>query len=131
MERGEWTFPVLAGISDTPVLRADGTIHDVPGYDLASRMVFAPWCAWPAIKRAPTKEDAIAAYRELCDPFCDFPFAAPYYKAAAIVYTLTIIGRSAIGGSVPCRRRGLPHRARTRQARRGAALAGRRAVLVE
>jgi hypothetical protein len=101
-ERGQWPFPILEGISDTPVLRPDGTIHDQPGYDERSRTIYVPGSTkWPAIKHEPTQHDAVTALAELCDPFCDFPFVEPWDKTAAIAFLLSIIGRGAIAGPVP------------------------------
>ena len=101
-ERGEWPFPVLEGISDMPVLRPDGTIHDVPGYDKRSRTIYAPGnMRWPAIKHEPNRHDAVTALAELSEPFCDFPFVDPCDQSAAIAFLLSIVGRSAIAGPVP------------------------------
>jgi len=101
-ERGEWRFPVLEGISDMPVLRPDGTIHDVPGYDERSRTIYDPGDrVWPAIKHEPTHQDAVTALAELCEPFCDFPFIESWDRSAAIAFLLSIVGRSAIAGPVP------------------------------
>jgi putative DNA primase/helicase len=102
VQRGQWLFPQLNGISDAPVLRADGTVHDDPGYDPESCVIFAPGNArWPRLARRPTHAQAVAAYRELCEPFCDVPFAAESDRAAAIALILTMVGRSAISGPVP------------------------------
>jgi len=100
--RDQWPFPVLDGVSDTPVLRPDGTIHDKPGYDGGSRTFYAPGgVTWPTIKAEPTHHDAVTALAQLAEPFCDFPFVAPSDKSAALALILSIIGRSAIDGSVP------------------------------
>jgi putative DNA primase/helicase len=100
--RDQWPFPVLDGISDTPVLRPDGTIHDKPGYDAGSRTFYAPGgVTWPTVKAEPTHHDAVTALAELAEPFCDFPFVAPSDKSAALALILSIMGRSAIDGPVP------------------------------
>lgn len=100
--RDQWPFPVLDGVSDTPVLRPDGTIHNKPGYDAGSRTFYAPGgVTWPTIKAEPTYHDAVAALAELAEPFCDFPFVTPSDKSAALALILSIIGRSAIDGPVP------------------------------
>ncbi len=102
MQRGEWMFPTLEGVTDTPIIRPDGSIHDVPGYDARTGMLYNPGAVrWPAFKARPSRHDAAAAYAELAEPFCDFPFVAPSDRAAAIAATLSIVGRSAIPGCVP------------------------------
>ncbi|MCX5747105.1 MAG: hypothetical protein NT062_31935 [Proteobacteria bacterium] len=101
-ERDQWAFPVLDGVSDAPVLRVDGSIHDVPGYDAVTRMIYAPGSVrWPTIKASPTHADAVAAMVELGEPFCNFPFLAPSDLTATIALTLTLIGRCAIPGPTP------------------------------
>jgi hypothetical protein len=43
LARGEWAeFPPLAGITQTPILHPDGTIHTDAGYDPISRMWYTP-----------------------------------------------------------------------------------------
>lgn len=101
-EREQWPLPQLDGISDVPVLRADGTIHDVPGHDEQTRMIFDPGgVSWPPIAAKPTLGDAASALAELGEPFCDFLFTARHDRAAVIALLLTIIARSAIDGCVP------------------------------
>lgn len=101
-ERGQWSFPVLEGISEAPVLRLDGTVHDTPGYDPESRYIFAPGdTTWSPLKRKPTRDDARAAYKALAEPFCDVPFLGESDRAAAISLILSIVGRAAIAGPVP------------------------------
>src|SRR5262249_34831195 len=39
LARGEWRFPQLDGISDAPVFRADGTMHDDPCDDPRTRII--------------------------------------------------------------------------------------------
>jgi hypothetical protein len=102
MERGEWRFPVLDGISDVPVMRADGTIHDTPGYDERSRVIYDPCgVTFPRIPDQPTRGDAEDALGDLLEPFVDFPPVAASDKAAIAALILSIIARSAIDGCVP------------------------------
>ena len=55
----EWRFPVLRGISDTPVLRADGTVCDKEGYDQQSMMLLDfGGQVYPAVPEQPSREDA-------------------------------------------------------------------------
>jgi hypothetical protein len=39
---GEWPFPPLESIIEFPVFRPDGTLIETPGYDVATRLVYAP-----------------------------------------------------------------------------------------
>src|SRR5207249_2269315 len=40
---GEWpALPPLEAVTEVPVLRADGSVLDRPGYDPATRLVYAP-----------------------------------------------------------------------------------------
>jgi hypothetical protein len=102
MARGEWPFPQLEGTSDAPVFRADGTVHDRPGYDERTRIIFEPCgITFPLIPAAPTRDDARRALAELVEPFEEFPFKAECDRAAAAALVLSIIGRAAIDGPVP------------------------------
>jgi putative DNA primase/helicase len=84
------------------VLRPDGSIHDVPGYDPVSRIIYDPsGTAWPLIPQSPTRADAQSALATLADPFCDFPFVAECDRYAMIAFVLTVLARSAIDGNVP------------------------------
>jgi hypothetical protein len=38
--QGAWQLPVLIGITNTPFLRSDGLIREVPGYETISRLLF-------------------------------------------------------------------------------------------
>ncbi len=38
----KWAFSVLAGIVEQPVIRPDGSILDIPGYDVATGLYYAP-----------------------------------------------------------------------------------------
>ncbi len=101
-ERDEWSFPPLEGISDTPVMRPDGTIHTTPGYDPVTRVIFDPaGVVWPIVKQRPTHADAVTALAELAEPFTDFPFREPCDRSAIVALTCSIVARSAITGCVP------------------------------
>jgi hypothetical protein len=73
--RGRWKLPRLAGIVNTPFLRRDGSIHETPGYDPASELLFKPdGQTFPPIPRSPSKADAIAALKALELLIGSFPF---------------------------------------------------------
>lgn len=96
-------FPPLVGVVQTPTIRPDGSILDVPGYDAATRLLFAPQpgAAIPQVPNAPTVAQAKAARELILDVFADFPFAEQSSRAGAIALALTPIVRPAIAGPVP------------------------------
>ncbi len=101
--RGAWCFPPLHTVTSEPTLRPDGEILDAPGYDADSGILFLPepGQTWPAIPQKPTHGDAREALNLLSEPLCDFPFAEPCDRSAAIAAILTCAGRPAVLGPVP------------------------------
>jgi putative DNA primase/helicase len=92
--RDAWPLPTLEAISEVPVLRADGSIIDRPGFDAESGVYFAPTTAFPAV---PVEEarDALLA------PFCDFPFHTEPDRSAWLASVLTPLSRLAFNGPAP------------------------------
>jgi len=103
LARGEWPeLPALDGVTGSPVLRADGTIHASRAYDRVTRIYFDPGkTSYPRIKAKATRRDAVRAIDDLLSPFCDFPFVAESDRSAVAALILSIIGRGAIDGCVP------------------------------
>lgn len=99
--RADWTLPRLAGVTQTPTLRLDGTILDTPGYDVASELIYLPNATYPEIPLEPGPEEAELALHALLDPIREFPFVAEHHRAAAIAAMLTCVARHAIPGAVP------------------------------
>ena len=57
--QGAWKLSVLAGIINTPFLRADGSLCEQPGYDAASGLLFKPdGKSFPPVPTNPGKADA-------------------------------------------------------------------------
>ena len=99
---GQWHgIRKLEGIIETPTFRPDGTLIDVPGWDCVTGLLYAPSSVYPPIPEHPTRDDAKLAYRALCEPFEDFPYADKSHIAVPIANILTILARPAILGSVP------------------------------
>jgi putative DNA primase/helicase len=98
LHRGQWPeVRVLAAISETPLLRPDGSIVQVPGYDPETNYIYKPSETFPEVPESPTREDASRALAELREVFADFPYvddAAAYVPVAAV---LSIMARPAIG----------------------------------
>ncbi len=69
-------FPVLEGITEVPVLRADGTILTQPGYDPISKLYYSPATdlVIPSIPVYPTSDDVRRALAVIDSAMADFPF---------------------------------------------------------
>jgi hypothetical protein len=99
---GEWpSVRPIVGVIETPIMRLDGAIVDVPGYDKATGFVYEPSDDFGRIPNAPTRDDARKAYAELAEPFGEFPWASESARAAAVCTVLTLLARPAIDGPVP------------------------------
>lgn len=100
--RGQWDrVRHLEAVSETPMLRADGSVLDRAGYDPTSGILFAPRREFPAMPAKPTREDAEKAIEALLDPLADFPFSEPAHRSAALAGMLTPVARFAFGGPSP------------------------------
>lgn len=102
INRGEWPgIRLLQGVTTAPVLRADGSILDLPGYDEVSQLLYAPRRDYPRIPQEPSAGEVNEALDTIMKPFEDFPFVSPEDRAAVLAFMLTIAGRPAIDGPVP------------------------------
>jgi hypothetical protein len=92
---GEWKLRFLQGITQSPTLRADGTVLQEPGYDPASGLLYDPGqIAFPEIADVPTKDDAFAALQILSVPFRSFCFASEADRSVALAAVLTALVRN-------------------------------------
>lgn len=100
---GEWPLPPLGAVVETPCLRPDGSVVDVPGYDAATRLLYRPRpdLTVPSVPTAPTSKQRRDALALLNDALLDFPFADQASRAAAFGLMLTPVIRPAISGQVP------------------------------
>ena len=102
---GDWPLPALKGISATPILRKDGSLHSTPGYDAATGFWYEPSGVLANRPFIPpehiTREDIARAVQVLDDWLFDFPFAGPAETAHALAFFLTLLARSAIDGNTP------------------------------
>jgi hypothetical protein len=107
MDRGSWQFPWLAGVIETPCLRADGTVLDQHGYDTRTGLLYHPTADCPPIPSNPTRAEALTALDALREPFQDFPFASEGERAprepwvATLAAVLTVFARHAVDGALP------------------------------
>jgi hypothetical protein len=97
------SFPPISGITETPIVRPDGTIADTQGYDAATNLYlkFAPGFKMTKIPRKPTREQARTAVQSLDEVIGDFPFKEPADKANELALLLTLVMRPTIAGIVP------------------------------
>lgn len=98
-----WDVPVLAGVIEAPVVRADGSILDEPGYDPASGLYYAPSpkLAVPLLAEVPTRFEIEAAVRLLNEAIGEFPFTDKSSKANLIGTLLTPFIRANLDGTSP------------------------------
>jgi hypothetical protein len=98
-----WPFPALVGITETPVLRPDGSILDTPGYDAATQLMYVPaeGLQLPAIPAHPTREDVRGALALLDEVLGDFPYDSDASRAHGLALLLSPVVRPAINGLVP------------------------------
>jgi hypothetical protein len=72
----DFIYPKIRGTVETPTLRSDGTVLDVPGFDKKSGLYFDPGLAkFPEIAKYPTIDQRMAALDILKEIYGDFPFA--------------------------------------------------------
>lgn len=98
LSRRDWPFPGLIGITETPVLRPDGTFHTGHGFDPATGLYhWAPGIDPITIPDRPSGRQLAAAVALIDDMFYDFPFSTTADRANAWGLMLTPIVRPVIG----------------------------------
>jgi putative DNA primase/helicase len=101
---GDWPVPWLNGITNTPIIRSDGSIFNEQGFDDRTGYFYIPDEDFdlPEIPENPTKEDAEKAARYLAiELFSDFPFVDEASAANALAATITPVARTLIDGCIP------------------------------
>jgi hypothetical protein len=101
---GEWPVPWLIGITNTPIIRPDGSIFVMQGFDDKTGYYFIPDEDFelPEIPESPTKDDAEKAAQYLAtELFSDFPLVDEASKANALAATITPLARTIILGCIP------------------------------
>jgi hypothetical protein len=100
--RGQWpNIKPLTAVVEVPVLRADGSVLDRPGYDSATGIVLRGNSHFPSVPKRPTLGDAERARDMLLEVVEDFPFAKPAHRAAWLAGLLTPFARYAYHGPAP------------------------------
>ncbi len=99
----ELPFPALTSVTESPVLRSDGTILTTPGYDKQSGVFYIqdPEAGVPNIPDDPITDEQIEARDLILETICDFPFANEASRANAFAFMLTPMLRRSITGHVP------------------------------
>ena len=84
-------FPKLVGVTESPLLRPDGTILQKPGYDPDTGYLYKPSEGFemPEVPLNPTKEQVEDAVDLVKEVFCDFPFVDDASRANTIALMLT------------------------------------------
>jgi hypothetical protein len=100
--RGEWPgVRHLEAVVEYPVLRPDGTLLLVPGYDPTTGLQLEPDGPLPDILENPNRSDALRARDELLEVVSDFPFEKLVHRAAWLAALLTPLARFAFSGPAP------------------------------
>jgi hypothetical protein len=101
-DRGEWPgLRPLEGVAGFPLLRPDGSVLDVPGYDPQTGLIFEPVVTCAPLPRRVGGGEIKAALDALFEAVCDFPFAAPVHRSAWLAALLTPLARRALRGPAP------------------------------
>jgi putative DNA primase/helicase len=94
---GVWNVPVLTGMVNCPVLRPDGSILEIAGYDSATGLLYDPQgMKFSPVPERPDKEDALRALAVLKDLLSTFPFVTDADRSVALSGILTAIHRRSI-----------------------------------
>jgi hypothetical protein len=91
----------LTAISDAPILRSDGTIHQSPGYDARTGVLYEPSISFPKISGSISRQDAIRHVESLYEVVKDFRFEKDIHRSAWLAGLLTPLARHAFSGPSP------------------------------
>jgi hypothetical protein len=95
-------LPMLHGVKNAPILRSDGTVHQVAGYDARTGCYFDPAGMAPiTVPERPTTEDVTLAKKRLLEPFAKFCFSTPADLANYMALLVTLVTRQIIPGNTP------------------------------
>lgn len=94
---GRWRLPRLLGAISAPTLRPDGSVHQTPGYDADTAMIYDP-CGveYPQIAEYPTRDDGERALQVLRDAFKSFPFEDSVDESVVLSMVLTALVRRSL-----------------------------------
>jgi hypothetical protein len=93
----EWQVPALIAITQCPVVRPDGTILILEGYDPQLQVYYsAQELELPAVPDKPTRQELDHALATIEDTLADFPFADAASRANTYAMLLTPLLRFAL-----------------------------------
>jgi hypothetical protein len=94
---GEWRIQPLVGIINAPMLRADGTLLDQPGYDSKTGLLYRPdGTQFKPVPDRPTRADGEQAMLLLEGLVVEFPFVSKADCSVAISAILSALDRRAV-----------------------------------
>jgi len=96
-----WDFAYLSSIVRSPILRPDGTILSVPGYDETTELFYHSDLTLPPISEAPTPDDIRDAVMWIKELLWDFPFDSEASRANAVAALFTPVLRPLVDGPIP------------------------------
>ena len=96
MSNAQLPFPKLVGVTESPILRLDGTILQKPGYDPDTGYYYSPpeGFSMPDVPVHPTKEQLADAVDLVQEIFCDIPFIDEASRTNTVALLLTPLVRS-------------------------------------
>jgi hypothetical protein len=93
---GERRLPRLTAVTTAPVLRADGSVLDDPGFDATSGLLYLAGVTAPRVPRDPTPAQAVEALRRLWLPVREFPFVDDVDRGVMAASLLTACLRASL-----------------------------------
>jgi hypothetical protein len=95
--RGEWTIPVLKGVTNLPFMRLDGSIAHRFGYDPDTKVYLVNDCDIPVDEiQKPTKARTKKALKFVFGPYREFPFAGAMDRGVLLAAMLTAAVRPSL-----------------------------------
>ncbi len=99
---GEWPgLDDIRAVVEVPVLRQDGSLLSVPGYDETTKLLLLPSVNVNDNFADPSLEELCAAKKLLLDIIQDFPFSSEQAKSGFLAHLLTFFVQYAITGPMP------------------------------
>jgi putative DNA primase/helicase len=90
-------LPILNGVTNCPIMRANGELVVTPGYHKETGIYFDPrGVKFPEIPDNPTREDALLKLERLKKLFSTFPFVDRPSHSVALSLLLTTVARRAL-----------------------------------
>lgn len=96
-------IPPLVDVTETPILRMDGTILTTPGYDLETGIFYNPPQDFvlSRVPENPTVEEILKARALIQEMLAEFPFDTDADYCNAVALSLTSLVRPIIDGPIP------------------------------